>query len=48
MMSTPEYDITNSLCHEALKYAEEVANMVNMAKRGIGQVAPLAVMPIAA
>ncbi|CAN6304135.1 unnamed protein product [Urochloa humidicola] len=55
----------NSLCREALKYAEEgasslevyvvamqalqeAANRVNMAKRGIGQVAPLAVMPIAA
>jgi len=55
----------NSLCREALRYAEEgasslevyivamqalqeAANRVNMAKRGIGQVAPLAVMPIAA
>jgi hypothetical protein len=58
----------NSLCREALRYAEEgassvevyivamqalqeAANKVNMAKRGIGQVAPnapLAVMPIAA
>ncbi|KAL5217223.1 hypothetical protein ABZP36_017907 [Zizania latifolia] len=54
----------NSLCREALRYAEEgassvdvyivamqalqeAANKVNMAKRGIGQVAPLAVMPIA-
>ncbi|KAF8681697.1 hypothetical protein HU200_045128 [Digitaria exilis] len=55
----------NSLCREALRYAEEgasslevyivamqalqeAANRVNMAKRGIGQGAPLAVMPIAA
>ncbi|VAH96010.1 unnamed protein product [Triticum turgidum subsp. durum] len=56
----------NSLCREALRYAEEgassaevyivamqalqeAANKVNMAKRGIGQVAaPLAVMPITA
>ncbi|KAJ1294331.1 hypothetical protein BS78_01G138600 [Paspalum vaginatum] len=55
----------NSLCREALRYAEEgasslevyivamqalqeAANKVNMAKRGIGQVAPLAVMPVAA
>ncbi|KAL6637541.1 hypothetical protein ACP70R_025113 [Stipagrostis hirtigluma subsp. patula] len=55
----------NSLCREALRYAEEgatsldvyivamqalqeAANRVNMAKRGIGQVAPLAVVPIAA
>ncbi|XP_062211975.1 protein FAR1-RELATED SEQUENCE 5-like isoform X2 [Phragmites australis] len=55
----------NSLCCEALRYAEEgasslevyivamqalqdAANRVNIAKRGIGQVAPLAVMPIAA
>ncbi|CAN6309982.1 unnamed protein product [Urochloa humidicola] len=55
----------NSLCREALRYAEEgasslevyivamqalqeAANRVNMAKRGIGQVAPLAVMPITA
>ncbi|GJN23852.1 hypothetical protein PR202_gb11540 [Eleusine coracana subsp. coracana] len=54
----------NSLCREALRYAEEgasslevyivamqalqeAANRVNMAKRGIGQAAPLAVMPIA-
>lgn len=55
----------NSLCREALRYAEEgasstevyivamqalqeAANKVNMAKRAIGQVAPLAVMPITA
>ncbi|KAG8097699.1 hypothetical protein GUJ93_ZPchr0013g33933 [Zizania palustris] len=55
----------NSLCREALRYAEEgassgevyivamqslqeAANKVNMAKRGIGQVAPLAVKPISA
>ncbi|XP_062215051.1 protein FAR1-RELATED SEQUENCE 5-like isoform X2 [Phragmites australis] len=55
----------NSLCREALRYAEEgasslevyivamqalqvAANRVDMAKRGFGQVAPLAVMPIAA
>jgi hypothetical protein len=55
----------NSLCREALRFAEEgssslevyivamqalqeAASRVNMAKSGIGQVAPLAVMPIAA
>ncbi|KQK13910.1 protein FAR1-RELATED SEQUENCE 5 [Brachypodium distachyon] len=55
----------NSLCREALRYAEEgassaevyivamqaleeAANKVNMVKRSVGQVAPLAVMPIAA
>ncbi|TVU45840.1 hypothetical protein EJB05_05343, partial [Eragrostis curvula] len=32
----------------AMQALQEAANRVNMAKRGIGQVAPLAVMPIAA